>query len=107
MQAMLDRMGDPYGLLGMLTMLPLLEAVNALICFAQACNVFIYDFIAALERCHGHLFILYQSEDTRFRRNDFYTFNMLLALNHKSIPMKWDTNLNLSNKVLAFVFGDH
>ena len=32
---------------------------------------------------------------------------MLWALNHESIPMKWDTNLNLPLEVLAFVFGDH
>ena len=32
---------------------------------------------------------------------------MLLALNHESIPMKWDTNLNLPHKVLVYVFGDH
>ena len=35
-QAVLDRMRDPYGLLGMLALLPLLEALDALICFAQA-----------------------------------------------------------------------
>ena len=36
MQAGLDRMRDPYRLLGMLALLPLLEALDALICFAQA-----------------------------------------------------------------------
>ena len=85
---------------GFYALLPLLEALDAL-------NVFIYDFIAALERCHGHIFTMYQNQDTRFRRDDFHAFNMLLALNHESIPMKWDANLNLLHEVLAFVFGDH
>ena len=34
MQAVLDRMRDPYGLLGMLALLPLLEVLDAFICFA-------------------------------------------------------------------------
>ena len=107
MQAVLDRMRDPYGLLGMLALLLLLEALDALICFAQAQNVFICDFIAALERCRGHIFTMCRNQGTRFRRDDFHAFNMLLALNHESIPMKWDANLNLPHEVLAFVFGDH
>ena len=100
-------MRNPYGLFGMLALLPLLEALDALICFAQAQNVFICDFIAALEKCRNHIFTMYRNQDTRFRRDDFHAFNMLLALNHKSILMKWDANLNLPHKVLAFVFKDH
>ena len=34
MQAVLDRMCDPYALLGMLAMLPLLKAIDTLILFA-------------------------------------------------------------------------
>lgn len=105
-QAILDRMRDPYSLLGMLAMLPLLEAIDALVCFAQSRNVFSCDFVAALERCRGQLFTLYCNSETFFRRDDFHSFNMLLQLSHESIPLQWETNLNLPESVLAFVFGD-
>ena len=75
-----------------------------LLCPAR--NVFICDFIGALERCHRQMFRLYKNVDTQFKKNDFHSFNMLLQLNHKSIPMKWDTNLNLPKEQLTFVFGD-
>jgi hypothetical protein len=100
-------MRDPYALMGMLAILPLLEAIDALVCFAQSRNVFICDFIAALERCRGQLFTLYGNESTKFKRDDFHSFNMLLQLNHESILLKWDANLNLPEEQLVFVFGDH
>ena len=77
-QAVLECMRDPYALLGMLVMLLLLEAINALVCFVQARYVFICNFIGALERCHGQLFRLYQNANTQFKRDDFHSFNMLL-----------------------------
>ena len=100
-------MKDPYALLGMLAILPLLEAIDTLICFSQSRNVFICDFIGALERCRGKLFTLYQNTETKFTQDNFYLFNMLLQLNHESILLTWDTNLNLPEEVLAFVFGEH
>ena len=87
-------------------LLPFLEAIDALISFPQSWNVFICDFIGALKRCQSQLDILYWNAKMWFRRDDFYNFNMLLQLNHESIPLKWDTNLNLLKKQLAFVFGD-
>jgi hypothetical protein len=107
MQVVLDHMRDPYALMGMLAILPLLEAIDALVCFAQSRNVFICDFIAALERCPGQLFTLYGNESTKFKRDDFHSFNMLLQLNHESIMLKWDANLNMPEEQLVFVFGDH
>jgi hypothetical protein len=107
MQVVLDHMRDPYALMGMFAILPLLEAIDALVCFAQSRNVFICDFIAALERCRGQLFTLYGNESTKFKRDDFHSFNMLLQLNHESIMLKWDANLNLPEEQLVFVFGDH
>ena len=68
---------------------------------------FTCDFIGALERCRGQLFTLYQNVETKFKRDNFHSFNMLLQLNHESIPFEWDIDLNLPNEVLAFVFGEH
>ena len=64
MQTVLDHIRDPYELLGMLALLPLLEVLDALICFAQARNVFICDFIAALESYRSHIFTMYQNQNT-------------------------------------------
>ena len=68
--------------------------------------MFICDFIGALERCRDELYTLYRNSETMFRRDDFHSFNMILQINHESIPLKWDTNVNLPEEVLAFVFED-
>jgi hypothetical protein len=61
----LERMVDPYVLLGMMALFPLLEAVNTLIEFAQRRNIFICDFVAALGKCHSQLFTYYMNQETR------------------------------------------
>jgi hypothetical protein len=97
---------DPYVLLGMMALLPLLEAVNSLIEFAQRRDIFICDFVAALETCHNQLFTYYMNQDTRWRRDDFHSFNQLIACSHESILLKWDANLNLQEEHLCFIFGN-
>jgi hypothetical protein len=104
-KAVLNAMAQPYALLGMLALLPLLEAIDALILFAQKRDVFVCDFIGALERCKIQLFTYYKNSDTKFYRDDFHAFNQLLEGTHKSILLKWDANLNLPCEQLAFVFG--
>jgi hypothetical protein len=80
LQEVLERMVDPYVLLGMMALLPLLEAVNTLIEFAQRRDIFICDFVAALSRCHSQLFTYYINQDTRWRRDDFHSFNQLIEV---------------------------
>jgi hypothetical protein len=46
-------------LLGLFCLLPLLEAVNALIKFAQRRDVFICDFVATVEICQVDLYMMY------------------------------------------------
>jgi hypothetical protein len=98
-------MAKPYTLLGMLALLPLLESIDALISFAQRRDVFVCDFIGALERCKLQLFTYYKNSDTKFNRDDFHAFNQFLSGSHESILLKWDTNLNLPCEQLAYVFG--
>jgi hypothetical protein len=98
-------MAQPYVLPGMLALLPLLEAIDALICFAQRRDVFVCDFIGALEKCKLQLFTYYMNSDTKFNQDDFHAFNQLLQGSHESILLKWDTNLNMLYKQLAYVFG--
>jgi hypothetical protein len=47
----LDGLVDPYVVLGMTCIVPLLECINALIKFAQQRDVYICDFIGALVAC--------------------------------------------------------
>jgi hypothetical protein len=81
-------MAKPYTLLGMLALLPLLESIDALISFAQRRDVFVCDFIGALERCKLHLFTYYKNSDAKFNCDDFHAFNQLMSGSHKSILLK-------------------
>jgi hypothetical protein len=90
LQAVLGRMLDPYVLLGMMALLPLLESIDTLICWAQRSDVFICNFVGALDKCHIQLFTYYKNQDTRFRREEFHAFNQLIDYNHETILLKWD-----------------
>ena len=74
----MNAMAQSYALLGMLAFLPFLESIDVLICFAQRRNVFVYNFIGALERCKLQLFTCYKNSDTKFNQDDFHAFNQLL-----------------------------
>lgn len=105
MQANLALLLDPYVLLGMLAFLPLLEAVDTLIQWAQKRDAFICDFVGALGTCQSSLFMFYLNEDTVFRKDEFHAYNQVLQCSHEQILMKWDANLNLPCETLTFVVG--
>ena len=50
----LDVLCDPSCLLGMATLVPLIESLDSLIIFSKKRDVFICDFIGALKVCMGH-----------------------------------------------------
>jgi hypothetical protein len=101
-------MADPYVLLGMLALLPLLESIDSLVAWAQKRDVYICDFVGTLQTCQQQLFTYYKNSNTKYQRDDFHAFNLLLECNHESILLKWDQNLNLPCEQLAFVEGgDH
>jgi len=58
MQKCLALMLDPYTLLGMVALMPLLETVDLLVMFAQKWNVYVCDFVAALKIAEGQLYTL-------------------------------------------------
>ena len=53
MHDVLDLLCDPTYLLGMATLLPLIECLDSLITFAHKCDVFICHFIGAMKVCVG------------------------------------------------------
>ncbi len=96
---------DPYVLLGMLALLPMLEAVDTLIQWAQKRDAFICDFVGALGICQTSLYTFYLNADTAFRKDKFHAYNQVLQCFHEQILMKWDANLNLPCETLTFVVG--
>jgi hypothetical protein len=77
-------MVDPYALLSIMALLLLLEAVNNLIEFAQRRDIFICDFVAILGKCYSQLFTCYVNQETKWKRDDFHSFNQLIAYSHES-----------------------
>jgi hypothetical protein len=81
---------DPYTLLGMAAIIPLIEALDVLMEFAQRRNVFIQDFVAALKQCETELLRLYADSATAFLTDEHHVFRSLESLSHYDIHMKWD-----------------
>jgi len=62
---------DPYTLLGMVALMPLLETIDLLVTFAQKQDVFVCDFIAALKIAEGQLYTLYIDRATSYSTDEF------------------------------------
>ena len=105
LQTTLALLLDPYVLLGMLALLPMLEAVDTLIQWAQKRDAFICDFVAALGTCQANLYTFYLNADTTFRRDEFHAYNQVIQCSHEQILLKWEANLNLPCETLMFVVG--
>lgn len=94
---------DPYTMLGMCALLPLLEAIDTLVNFAQRRDVYICDFVAAVKVCQGSLYRMYEDKATAFSSDEFWSFNNLLDCSHEQIHIKWITDLNDDSAILSFV----
>ena len=103
MQACLVMLLDPYVMLGMSCLLPLLEAIDQLVQFAQKTDVYICDFVAAVKVCQASLHRMYEDRATAFNCDEFWSFTNLAELSHEQIHLKWITDLNDDSTVLAFV----
>jgi len=106
-QACLKLLLDPYTLLGMMALLPLLDAVDNLVTFAQKRDVYVCDFLAALKTCQGQLYSMYEDSSTSFATDEFWSFKNLLECSHEQIHLRWVTDsltdLNDNSAVLAFM----
>lgn len=103
LQACLVLLLDPWTLLGMSCLLPLLEAVDSLVQFAQKTDVYICDFVAAVKVCQASLHRMYEDRTTAFNCDEFWSFTNLSELSHEQIHLKWITDLNDDSTVLSFV----
>lgn len=104
-QLVLDKLVDPYHPLAIACILPLLELVDALIQFAQARDVYVCDFVGALQTCLTRLFAMYISSEA-FTGGDFVGFQHMVNLDHDQIHLKWsDMDLNTEGQHLCFIIG--
>jgi len=87
----------------MVELLLLLDALDNLVNFAQKCDVFICDFIAAVKICHASLHSMYQDSTTAFSTDEFWSFQNLVDFSHEQIHLKWATGLNGGCAILGFV----
>jgi len=94
---------DPYTLLGMVALMPLLETIDLLVMFAQKWDVFICDFIAALKIAEGQLYTLYIDRTTYYSIDEFWAFKNLVDCSHSQIHWKWVSDLNTDSAQLVFV----
>jgi hypothetical protein len=98
---------DVATLLALSCILPLLEAVQSLIKFAQAGNVFISDFIAAVKICQADLYMMYCDSATSFQALHFQLFTDVVNDHSYSISQEWVTDLNNEAKSLGFRIHGH
>jgi len=62
----LNLLCDLHMLLGLFCLLPLLEAVHALIKFAQGKDIFICDFVATIKICQVNLCMMYSYPSSNY-----------------------------------------
>ncbi len=85
MRLYLDLLCDVHTLLGLSCLLPLLEAVNALIKFAQGKDVFMCDFMAIVKICLVNLFMMYLDPTTSYQHEHFQLFCDVVENNSATI----------------------
>jgi len=75
---------DSYPLLGMYALLPLFQAINTLVNFAQkSLDVYICDFVEAVKVCQGFLYRMYKDNSTCYSTDELWSFYNLLDCSHK------------------------
>ena len=85
----LDHLCDIQILLGLSGLLPLLKCVHSLMQFAQGRDVFVCDYVSAIQMCIAEVFSFYLDDSTAFTDDVFWDFKGLVAVKHDAIPMGW------------------
>jgi hypothetical protein len=87
--------------------LPLLEAMNYLIKYAQGGEVFIFDMVAIVKICQVDLFMMYNDLVIDYRCEHFQVFCDVVENIFVTITQNWITNLNIDTKNLVFHMASH
>jgi hypothetical protein len=95
-------------LYGLAILLPMLEEVNNLMKLAQARDIFVVDYMAAIKLCQADLYSHFADPYTTFKSDIFYSFKSLVDSWHDLLIMRWIPDLNTCMKHLAFDYnGQH
>jgi L-rhamnose mutarotase len=94
-------------LLGLSCLLPLLEAMHALIKFAQRKDIFICDFVATVKFCQENLYMMYSNPSNNYQREHFQVFSNVVENNFATIMQDWVIHLNNGTKTLVFHMVGH
>ena len=89
LQPCLKLLLDPYTLVGMVSLLPLMETMEVLMKVAQGRDIYICDFVSALQSCISDLNEMYEVQSTAYTTSEFWSLNQLLEFVHESIHLKW------------------
>lgn len=76
-------------LLGLSGLLPLLRCVQSLMKFAQGRDLFVCDYVAAIQVCMAEITAFYVDDTTAFSQDIFWDFKALEQVRHDAIPMSW------------------
>jgi hypothetical protein len=98
---------DVATVLALPCILPLLEAVESLIKFAQAGNVFVSNFIAAIKICQAELYMMYCDTSSSFQPLYFPLFTDVVDDYSYTISQEWVIDLNNGAKSLGFRIHGH
>jgi hypothetical protein len=88
-QKNLSHLTDIQILLGLSGLLPLLRCIHSLMQFAQVCEVFVCDYVSAIQICMAKVTAFYVDDNTAFSQDIFWDFKALTEVRHNAIPMSW------------------
>jgi hypothetical protein len=88
-------------LLTLAAVLPLLEAVKALVVFAQSSSIYVCDFTKALSLCISDVNDLYCTKNA-FISDAFLCLKKICDLSHESIRLRWHPDVNDCVEHLVF-----
>ena len=94
----LEHLTDVQILVVLSGLLPLLKCVHSLMQFAQTRNVFVCDYVSAIQMCIAEVFSFYLDDHVAFPHDVFYDFKGLVNVKHEAILMSWvqgSFNLNM------------
>lgn len=106
---------DLETLLGLASVVPLMEAIQSLTKFAQSRDVGISDFVAVVKQWHIQLYSLYMDPSIAFKGNEFSLYKDFTKIQWDTILMKWVNDLDTSeehlvltsSKICASIFATH
>jgi hypothetical protein len=101
--ASFDLLCDVQILLGLATVLPLLQSIHNLIKFNQLKEIFTCGYVPTPKVCQGKIYVLYMDVDIEFKFDVFDGYKSLLDVKYESIVIHWVIDLNTNVEHLTYL----